>query len=48
MTLFAEKKQRHKYREQMYRQQGGKRVWNELEDWDQCIHLIDTMYKIDN
>ena len=32
MNLFT--KWRHRYREQMYGYQGGKRGWDELGDWD--------------
>ena len=34
MTSFAKQKQRHRYREQTYGYQGGKKVWDELRDWD--------------
>ena len=27
---------------------GGKGGWDELEDWDGHIYIIDTIYKIDN
>ena len=40
---------RDRYREQPYGHQGEKQgVWDELDDWDQHIYTIDTMYKIDN
>ena len=33
----------------MYGYEGGKEGgWDELGDWDWCIHTIDTMCKIDN
>ena len=34
MIAFAEQKQRHRHREQMYGYQRGKRAWEELGDWD--------------
>ena len=35
-------------RKNIYGHQGGSGRWDELEDWDWCIYIIDSVYKNDN
>ena len=48
MNIFAEQKQRHRCREQIYKHKRGVWEWDALGDCDRHIYTIDTMYKIDN
>ena len=45
MNPYA-KRNRHRYKEQTYEHQGGKKEWDKLGDWG--WHIYGTMYKINN